>query len=521
MNEIISLFSSIEIDSATLKYKLTNEKYMEELNKLLQQIYDDSINKKNPKNKSNRKLYWSYTFEEKHILFKNIKPIWNKINQEDYRETGPIKVIRKEYTKTDELENKLPNEEKKVEIIPKKKEQITEEEKIELKKNEKQENNKMEIQKYKDDEKMKEKNEDNKLQEEREEINNEKHLSLLSQINILYKIVNDLKHKINEKSKLRNIYINKPNPLKNWNLNLKNSFEIQGKYVKSICLNYETDTVIFGTKAGIILTYNIHSWDLIHNLSVHKGTVKDIVYLNDSRTIISVGNDGKIFKIDLETNTIIEFSITLPGPIRSIVYMRDGINIYTACQMSLYSFDIITGLQIQNKTNYDSEIMNIILIKAKNYIAIGFRNGMVRVFDPTSKNIVSEFIGHQMKVTSLSELRINGLFGVSSSSKDKTINIYSIEENMLKKTLKVAASRTNNFASKLLYGCDDKTLITTHEDGKIILNNFNTGDLEKEQTNKYLCSSADEKISSCFYCEYGINLIVGFQTGKIEVYATK
>ena len=129
MNEIISLFSSIEIDSATLKYKLTNEKYMEELNKLLQQIYDDSINKKNPKNKSNRKLYWSYTFEEKHILFKNIKPIWNKINQEDYRETGPIKVIRKEYTKTDELENKLPNEEKKVEIIPKKKEQILEEEK--------------------------------------------------------------------------------------------------------------------------------------------------------------------------------------------------------------------------------------------------------------------------------------------------------------------------------------------------------------------------------------------------------
>ena len=31
----------------------------------------------------------------------------------------------------------------------------------------------------------------------------------------------------------------------------------------------------------------------------------------------------------------------------------------------------------------------------------------------------------------------------------------------------------------------------------------------------------DEKISSCLYCEDGINLIVGFQTGKIEVYATK
>ena len=250
----------------------------------------------------------------------------------------------------------------------------------------------MEIQKYKDDEKMKEKNEDNKLQEEREEINNEKHLSLLSQINILYKIVNDLKHKINEKSKLRNIYINKPNPLKNWNLNLKNSFEIQGKYVKSICLNYETDTVIFGTKAGIILTYNIHSWDLIHNLSVHKGTVKDIVYLNDSRTIISVGNDGKIFKIDLETNTIIEFSITLPGPIRSIVYMRDGINIYTACQMSLYSFDIITGLQIQNKTNYDSEIMNIILIKAKNYIAIGIKRFRYHILRRIILSILQRFL---------------------------------------------------------------------------------------------------------------------------------
>lgn len=500
MKEIISIFTSFAIDSATLISKLSNPKEMEIFFKLFQRIYDEtkSDKDKDGKNKSNRILYWNFTLEEKLGKFDDIKPIWYKINEEDYQEKGPVQVQKKDEIKKEEKSD----------------ENITDEDKKDKKKDEK-ELLKKEKKDLKKDEKF------DKKDGKKDEIKDDNHLSLQAQIDALLKIVTDLKNKVNDNPKLRNIYINNPCALKNWNLSLKNSFEIEGKYVKSICLNYESDTVVFGTKSGLILTYRLNSWDLIDKLSIHKGTVKDIVYLNDSRTIISVGNDGKIVKIDLETKITHVFSKILPAAIKSIAYIRDGMTIYVACQSILYTFDINTGHQLNENIAFNSELLKIIFIKDKKCLSLGFRNGSIKIYSLLTKKIVSEFTGHKSRITDITEMRFNDSNAIATSSKDKTMNIYGIEENSLLKSLKVPATRTNFPSSRIFYGYDDKTLITTHEDGKIILNNYNTGDLQKEQTNKFLCSSAEEKISCAYYCQDGTNFIVATQRGKIEVYGTK
>ena len=444
--------------------QMNDTKVQEEYDKLYKRIIDETRSNidEEQKNKSNRILYWNYTLEDKYTNFDDFSSKWFKINQEDYQEKGPLKLIKKE------------------EFIEIKIENIT-------------------------------------VEDSKDEL----YESLQLQINTLLETVHDLERILKHNSKLNTIYVNKPTSLKNWNHNLKHSFDIEGTYAKSFVINFDKNILVVGTKNGIIYTYNLNSWDLIDRLSLHHGTVKDIVYLNDLSTIISVGNDGKIIKTDLETKISKIFCSILPSAIKSIVYVCDGCTVYLACEKTLYSFDTNTCLELDDKATFESEPLKLVYFKEKKCLAIGFRNGFVSFYCLLLKMIICEFTHHLERITDLAAIRFNGSVAIASNSKDKTINIYGIEENILLKSLKVPESKSTFHSRKVIYGHDEKTLISTHDDGKIIFHNFNTGDDDDKEHTTKMISSSIEKISSAIYCQDGFNFIIAKQSGKIEIFNTK
>jgi len=326
-----------------------------------------------------------------------------------------------------------------------------------------------------------------------------------------------------------NIYVHKPTPLKNWNMSLRNSLEVGvNNYVKSICINHEEDIAVFGTKNGTLITYRLSTLEPLNSNQIHTGTIKDITYLFDGKHVISAGTDGKIIKTNVLTNKSTESNHILPAPIKSITYALDGKTLLVASGRVLYFYDInnLSGQYEHKLVDFDDELLKVLYIRDFKLLALGFRNGSVKLIDPATKTVVKQFNDHNGKrITDLAITKFNGATALATSGKDMMINVYDLDEKVLKSSVKVA-SKTSSHASKMIYGHDEKTVFTLHDDGKIILNQYQTGSLDKETVNKPLISNTN-KLSAGFYAGDGSTFIVAMQAdqeggkGKIEIYNSK
>jgi len=207
----------------------------------------------------------------------------------------------------------------------------------------------------------------------------------------------------------------------------------------------------------------------------------------------------------------------------------DGRTLYVASGRVLYTYDInnLSGNYEHKFIDFEDELLKIVYIQEFKLLALGFRNGTVKLVDPGTRTVVKEFKDHNGKrVTDLAVTRFNGAPALASTSKDMTIHIYDLDEKVLKSSIKVATSKTNSHANKLIYGHDEKTVFTLHDDGKLILNQYQSGSLDREQTTKHFASNT-AKLSAGFYVGDGNTFIVGMQSeqeggsGKIEIYGSK
>ena len=449
---------------------------MEIFSKIFMKIHKESTDE-NIVKKSNPILYWTYSNEEKCKDWDEIKKIWFYINGEDYNANGALPTIKKSMKKEEESKSEVRH---------------------------------LDMRKSKIDEK---KSVRDKMKEE-------------EKIRILNLQIDELKKKLDQSSSSpkmivepKPIYIINYSPLKTWNMRLIKSFEIEGCCATCFAIDNENKRLIAGTESGLIKLFNLDNLELDKEFFSNKNII-EILYLNDATTFLSVDAEGGIMKFDVITEEIKIVSHKLDHGASSATYILDGKTIYVSSGPNLYAFDVNANQIIPDKfKSYEFiSISKVFYVKEVRLLVLGFENGNVKLVNPSNNIVVAEFQDHKSKITCLSSVKIKGEISIVSTSEDKVINFYSASAKTLLKTLKVASSRTTFPASMLLYGHDEKTLFTTHDDGKIVLNNFNTGDLENEQTTKYL-SSAAEKITAAIYLGDGSHLVVATIEGKIEVYS--
>jgi len=494
IKELVDLIGKFPADLGTLVMSMKNEVEMKKFYELTEKIREET-KKDKEKNKSNRHLYWNYTIEEKFGKFEDMHPFWLKITGEVYKEKGPVKVVPKPETKKEEKKDDKKDEKKDKDDKKDKKDD-------------------------KDDKKDKKDKDDKDDKKE----GGKKYKALQSQIDQLMKTVNDLKDQLGKKPSNtagETVYVHKHSALKNWNLSLMNSFELEGSgnWAKSICLNYEKDLVVVGTKRGHVMTYKLPSWELVDTFPLHTGAVNSVTYLHDGKSVVSAGKDGKLFKINLETKNSEEFKSSL-RKVSSITHAGDGATIYITSESGLYTYCTKTLAPLENqKMTFESEIKKVVYLRDTRQVAIALSNGTVKVVDPKTKTEVAEFKEHAEKVYDLVAIKYKGAPALATCSKDNTMHIYGLDDKTVIRKLKTI-SKSSHPSHRIFYGHDEKTLISLHEDGKIILNNFNSGDLTQEHQNKAF-GTGNEKVSVGFYCNDGNTLVVGLKSGKIEVYTAK
>ena len=318
--------------------------------------------------------------------------------------------------------------------------------------------------------------------------------------------------------KTSKLYLNKTLPIKNWNFSLVNSFVLPEKdsYAKCMCMNNELSLLHIGTKIGKIHTFDMNSLEFTFSIQAHTGSVRSLNYLNDGINIISGGVDGKLLKFNFKDQKREEFIRSNPSEsIRGIVNIMDGEIIYIVSGSYIETYNIISMREeIKTSMNLNSIVTCILWFKEGCFLVAGLKNGEVVFVNPKTKSIIKEFRNHQAKVTGMTYCRFQGKHAVATCSKDNYINIYGLDEKILLSSIENPIVK-DYFPKSILYGYDDKTLFTTHGNGKIC-----TFDYNKKYKKKYNYINKSS-ITAFIYAGDSSTIVIGNKNSEIDIFTSK
>jgi hypothetical protein len=310
-------------------------------------------------------------------------------------------------------------------------------------------------------------------------------------------------------------YVNQFSPIRSWNISLINSMMVpdNDSYVKCICMNYETNHVFFGTKSGKIHTLDLNTFEFFSSIQAHDLSVRSLLYINDGCSIISGGVDSKLIKWSITQGRREEF-IRNPaaGSIRSITSMMNGEKIYVASGTYIECYNLLNMREETNSALSMNSIVNCVMWNKEHQLLVaGLKNGEVILVKPQIKSVIAQFRDHQSKINSLAYCSYLGHHSVATCSKDNIIRIYNLSERVLSYAVD-SYSKKMYFPKHIIYGYDEKSLFTAHEDGKMFV-----VDYTKRGKKKYYFVKKSP-ISACFYCGDGCTIITGNKNSQIDIF---
>ncbi len=337
--------------------------------------------------------------------------------------------------------------------------------------------------------------------------------------------------KVEEELNLQNnvakgtVYVPSIEGLTTWNLALNNSLNIpnsESNYIKCLCFNYENSMLLLGTKNGTIHSID-HITQEINETSFnnHNQSVRSLIYFNDSKTFISGGKDGKLFKYELEyeedrnilRSNVAEIPRNTVGVVRAIVSLEDGVFFYVGSDKNLLLYNINTNKEVTNIVLND-DITRLLWLKEERLVIAGLRNGNVVVVSHDKREIMRTLEDHKEKITGLTQCRYNGNITFASASKENIIKIYDVKDNF-NTLLSFSSPNNDSYPKNLIYAFDGRSLFSLHKDGKLYVMEMDYQKTDK----KRLIESSDSELTAALY--YNNSLLISNKKGNVNFFQTK
>ncbi|XP_066576218.1 protein FAN isoform X2 [Amia ocellicauda] len=111
--------------------------------------------------------------------------------------------------------------------------------------------------------------------------------------------------------------------------------------VNTINLNPAGTMLVSGSKEGVVSIWDVTTFALLHQVLCHSGRINDIAFSPDSRHTFSVGEDGSLKVVDVQTGMLIS-SVASEEPQRCFCW--DGNTVLSGSQSGeLLIWDLMTG----------------------------------------------------------------------------------------------------------------------------------------------------------------------------------
>lgn len=182
----------------------------------------------------------------------------------------------------------------------------------------------------------------------------------------------------------------------------------------------------------------VRVWDVANKRVVREfaapSEIKGLSFANDDN-LIAINREDSITLWNWYEDRIIKTWNVRPG--RTIAFSPDGSNLAIGGDWNveiweLASYKLVDTLKV-------SSPVNALGFSAKhNVLAIGCKNGQIRIWDASAKRIIDRYFEHEHSITSISFLK--GGEVLVSGSDDTTIKLWSVERMQLLATIEPLAS---------------------------------------------------------------------------------
>eukprot|EP01080_Neovahlkampfia_damariscottae_P001924 gene1924-1064_t len=186
----------------------------------------------------------------------------------------------------------------------------------------------------------------------------------------------------------------------------------------------------YGSKNSVVII-DFESKIFVTSLMEHTSRISGVQFLTNS-TLVSCSEDKRVIIWDINTKSILMKHQNHKFEITSICYSNDTIvtgdkhgNIIIWKNISKYTTQTLSNFQFLNNTIMTLKVSTF----DSNIIAIGYKNGVIIILNLLNFDILFKLYGHEDEIQSLSWKYSMKNKILASSSKDKTIRIWKLNEN--------------------------------------------------------------------------------------------
>ena len=312
------------------------------------------------------------------------------------------------------------------------------------------------------------------------------------------------------------ILIHKILPIRNTLIEFNYQFRIGNEkenYPKSMCFDYDNQKLVIGSKNGFIHFFDLGSQEILASLKSHESSVTALCCLNNGRYCLSGDNNGNLVKFDLIQHVIISrHEISSGSRISSIINPLNGENFYVSCGKKIICLDYNNCSEVLSRSiKLEEEITKILHFKDENFLIVALKTGSIKKIQ-LNTNEIQDIYDDKSKINDIIGCKIDGINYIIFCTMENKIILYNFNSNKQEKTINL---KEDIIVRNLVYCYDNKHVIASFTNGKIILSNFKE-DKIKELENKRL-----SKIKCSAYFGDSLNFAFGNVDGYINLYFVK
>jgi WD40 repeat protein len=240
----------------------------------------------------------------------------------------------------------------------------------------------------------------------------------------------------------------------------------------------------------------------------HNKAVKDLLFMNDGKTLYSASLDGYLIRTDLNifSSNNLEGN---EGPISAIANPLNGLTLFTANGTRICEWDILQNKYLVKFDAHDYKVTGLLYIHHRDILVSCSKDKNIRIWNPITKECLGSLEGHLESIKSLTFGYIKEHLNIVSIGKDSVITFWDLDDKDFTKSF-----RMRSVAKSVFYLGDRKSFMTVHGDRKFYI--WNT---EKEESKLFFPENINfTGYTRGCYMDDGTSIVLSTQDRSIQLW---
>lgn len=310
-----------------------------------------------------------------------------------------------------------------------------------------------------------------------------------------------------ESSNKHHVFMKHIIPIKTIDLKLYNTAEHAGA-IKCIEPLQDLEMFVIGDRDGNLSFFKFILFEKFKTINLHKKAIKDILYMNDGKTIYSGGLEGYLVCTDIETFSCRSLQGN-EGPISAITNPLNGLSLFTANNRRITEWDIVNNKLLSSFDAHDDKITGLLYIHQRDIIISSSRDKNIKIWNPITKECLGCLEGHLDGIKAITYGYVKQHLNIVSVGRDSVITFWDLDDKDYTKSFRMKSP-----AKDVFYLGDKKCFVTVHADRKFYV--WNT---EKEESRLFYPDNLNfNGYNTGCYMDDGYSIILGTQDGSLQLW---